>query len=56
MNFVCYPGSTNTPLTFETPEGRRKTTPMTKTRPDTGGKPETVEELIENLDKDGIHL
>ncbi|GFN99431.1 Dgcr14-like protein [Plakobranchus ocellatus] len=48
-------GNSNTPLTFETPEGRRKTTPMTKKRPETDGsqKPETVEELIEQLGEGG---
>ncbi|KAK3751881.1 hypothetical protein RRG08_047154 [Elysia crispata] len=47
-------GNTNTPLTFETPEGRRKTTPMTNTGPETqdNKKTETVEDLIENLERE----
>ncbi|RUS70562.1 hypothetical protein EGW08_021676 [Elysia chlorotica] len=50
-------GNTNTPLTFETPEGRRKTTPMAKTGPNTQGpkNTESVEELIDKLDKDDLN-
>lgn len=48
-------GTTNTPLTFETPEGRRKTTPMTKSHPNMEGKKdvESIEDLMDNLDKNG---